>query len=168
MAPPVAPLAWRAAIGRAVALMGLWVVIGGVGPAHLLVGIPAVAAATMASLRCCRRSQLRPHPLALLALLPRFCAQSLLAGLQVARLAFHPAMPLRPGFAIFRGTLPAGPGRDGFLTWSSLMPGTLPAGQDGDGAVSVHCLDIGSPAATSMAAEEERFAHALGLETPHG
>jgi multicomponent Na+:H+ antiporter subunit E len=168
MAPPVASLAWRAAIGRAVALMGLWVVFGGVGSAHLLVGLPAVAAATMASLRLLPPQPVRPRPLALAALLPRFCAQSVLAGLQVARLAFHPAMPLRPGFAIFRGILPAGPGRDGFLAWSSLMPGTLPAGQSGDGAVSVHCLDIGSPAAPSMAAEEERFAHALGLEVPHG
>jgi len=168
MAPPAAPLAWRAAIGRAVALMGLWVVVGGFGTVHLLVGVPAVMAATIASLRLLPPQPARPRPLALLALLPRFCVQSALAGWQVARLACHPALPLRPGFATFRSNLPAGLGQDSFLAWSSTMPGTVPAGQGDDGAVLVHCLDIGSPPAPAMAAEEARFAHALGLEARHG
>lgn len=168
MARPAPPLAWRAAIGRAVALTGLWVVVGGLGVAHLLVGIPAVIAATIASLRLLPPQPARPRLLGLLVLLPRFCVQSALAGWQVARLACHPALPLRPGFATFRGTLPAGPGRDGFLAWSSTMPGTVPAGQDDEGEVLVHCLDIGSPVATAMMEEERRFAHALGLGQRHG
>jgi multicomponent Na+:H+ antiporter subunit E len=166
---PAAPSpAWRVAAGRGAVLMAMWVVIGGVGPWHLLVGVPSVALATRASLRLLPPQPGWARPLALLVLLLRFCGQSVLAGVDVARRAFHPALPLRPGFATFRGTLPAGAARDGFLAWSSLMPGTLPAGVDSTGAVSVHCFDIGSPAATAMAAEEERFVHALGMERIHG
>ncbi len=43
-----------------------------------------------------------------------------------------------------------------------LLPGSLPCGFDADGAVLLHCLDTSQPVAAGIAAEEARFAAALG------
>lgn len=153
---------------RAALLFGLWVVIAGTDPAGLVVGALTALAGAWVSRRLLPGGGLRVRPFALLSLVLRFFVQSILAGLDVARRAFDPALPIRPGIITWRCTLPPGPARDGFLALSSLMPGTLPARCDDDGTVQLHCLERRGPAAAAMAAEEARFAHAFGLDRRDG
>ena len=98
---------------------------------------------------------------ALVLLLPRFLWQSLLAGWDVARRAFDPRLPLRPGFVVFSSSHAPGHLRNTFATISSLMPGTLPCGENED-EIIFHCLDVGQPVLEQLAAEEKVLARALG------
>jgi multicomponent Na+:H+ antiporter subunit E len=51
---------------------------------------------------------------------------------------------------------------DAFCALTSLAPGTLPAGPDKSGAIVVHCLDVGQPVASHLAADEDLFIRAMG------
>jgi multicomponent Na+:H+ antiporter subunit E len=151
------------AILRLAAFLALWVVLAGVDPVDLLAGITAALLATVASLRLLRPANARLSPLALAKLALRLVWQSLIAGIDVARRALDPRLPLRPGFIVFSPRLPGGVALNTFCTLTSLAPGTLPAGQDDSGAIVVHCLDGGRPIAAHLAADEELLRRALGL-----
>jgi multicomponent Na+:H+ antiporter subunit E len=147
-----------AAVARGSAFLGLWVVIAGFDLAGVLVGLATAAAATWASLRLLPSgaARLRPLPLAVLSL--RLIWQSLVAGVDVARRAFDPGLPLRPGFVSC--PLP-GPFRQAFAAMASLVPGTLPAGAQAS-TLLVHCLDARPEVATQLAADEARLTRVLG------
>lgn len=149
-----------AALLRFAGLLAIWVVIGGTGLPGLLVGIATAAIATWFSLRLLPAGMFRLHPVALALLLLRFPLQALRAGTEVAWRAFD--LRLKPGLVPYAPVTAPSPQRDAFLTWSSLQPGTLPAGVDEAGAVLVHALDATQPVAAAMAAEEARFARAVG------
>jgi multicomponent Na+:H+ antiporter subunit E len=126
----------------------------------LVVGVVAAGGATWVSLRLLPPAQQRVRLGTLVLLLPRFLWQSLLAGWDVARRAFDPRLPLRPGFVAFRSAHVPGHLRNTFATISSLMPGTLPCGEDGD-EIIFHCLDVGQPIVEQLAAEEKVLARTL-------
>ena len=90
---------------------------------------------------------------ALLAYLPHFLWQSILAGVDIARRALDPRMPLRPGFVSCPTCLPPGRARNEFKSFTSLLPGSVPAGDEPD-AIIYHCLDTSQPVAEQIAAEE--------------
>jgi multicomponent Na+:H+ antiporter subunit E len=152
---------------RGLAFLGLWLVLFGAHLADLAVGLVAAAAAAWASLRLLPPGAIWPRPAVLARLALRFLWQSVAAGLDVARRALHPDLPLRPGFVTFRPSLADGPARQAFRLLSSLQPGTLPVGPDEDGRLTVHCLDIEQPVARRMAEEEALFARALGVAAGH-
>jgi multicomponent Na+:H+ antiporter subunit E len=84
------------------------------------------------------------RPLALPAFVPFFLWQSVRGGLDVARRAFAPSLPLAPGFIDYRVGLPEGPARVFFVNCISLLPGTFSADLQGR-ALRVHLLtDDGS------------------------
>ena len=91
----------------------------------------------------------------------RFLYQSVVAGLDVARRALDPRLPLRPGFVTYPVGFPPGTARNAFTTLTSLLPGTVPAGEEG-GAVLYHCLDVDQPVVSQLAAEEAALSRALG------
>jgi multicomponent Na+:H+ antiporter subunit E len=158
----------RVALIRAALLFGLWVVLmqsAKIG--DLAVGALATVAATWASLRLLPPETGQVRFTWLLALLPRFLWQSLLGGVDVARRAFAPSLPLRVGFVNYRTGFPRGQARNNFATITSLMPGTLPAG-DGPETIEFHCLDTGQPVASQMAQEERLLAKALVPGQTHG
>ena len=149
----------RSFVVRCSGFLGLWIVWIGAAPADLAAGLAAAAVAAWASLR------LVPpvggvRPLALLALVPRFLWQSVVAGLDVARRAVDPRLPLRPGFVRYRPGLAPGLARNAFATLTSLLPGTVPAHDDGQ-TLLYHCLDLDQPVAAQLSAEELRLARAL-------
>jgi multicomponent Na+:H+ antiporter subunit E len=151
----------RVAIGRGLGLFALWVVLmQSAKPLDLAVGALAAIGATVASLRLLPPEAGRVRFAVLLALLPRFLWQSLKAGVDVARRAFAPRIPLATGFVDYRTGFPRGQARNHFATITSLMPGSLPSG-DGPDSIEYHCLDIGQPAAEQLAEEERRLAPAL-------
>lgn len=151
----------RVSLVRAAAFLLLWIVLCGTSPADLPVGIITAAIATWASLRLLPAGSLHLRGLAAIRLIPRFLHQSVVAGMDVARRAFDPRLPLRPGFVAYEVGLAPGPPRNVFATLTSLLPGTVPTGDEG-GRLIYHCLDIDQPIETQLAAEEAALSRVLG------
>jgi multicomponent Na+:H+ antiporter subunit E len=160
------PSVLRSALVRGASLFAFWLIITGLRPTDLVTGLLAAVVATWASLSLLPPGQWRLHPVALVQLVLRFLQQSVLAGIDVARRALHPALPLRPGFIAYRPRLPSGMAQSAFCTIASLLPGTLPSGTEESGAVVVHCLDTSRPVATQLGEDEARFARVIG-DTHH-
>jgi multicomponent Na+:H+ antiporter subunit E len=149
------------AFARFLGLAALWLMlIDSAKPADLAVGAFAAAGATWVSLRLLPPDDGRIKFAALLARLPRFLWQSVVAGIDVARRAFDPRLPLATGFVRHRTGFPRGPARCAFSTITSLLPGTVPARDDADG-IEYHCLDTSQPVAEELADEERRYASAI-------
>jgi len=151
----------RAAAARGAGFLALWLMLAGVSLSDLPAAAVAVLAATWASLRLLPPGSWHLSMLGVARLALRFPGQSVVAGVDVAWRALHPALPLRPGFVTFPTRLPPGPARDAFCAFTSLLPGTLPVATDGAGAMVVHCLDIGQPMLAQLAREEALFLRAL-------
>ena len=151
----------REAIARGASFFTLWIVLtASAKPGDLAFGAFVAAAATWASLRLLPPAAGRVRFAALAARMPRFLWQSVLAGVDVARRAFDPRMPLATGFVLHRTGLPRGPARCAFATVTSLLPGTVPTRDDAEG-IEYHCLDTSQPVAAGLADEERRYAAAL-------
>ena len=150
------------AIVRSLVFLCIWFVLYGPDLAALPVGLGAAAAATWASLRLLPPGSFHPRLGSLIVLAFRFVWQSVLAGIDVARRALEPRLPLRPGFVTYAIRMRPSPARSTFLSIASLLPGTLPTGLDETGALVVHCLDTDQPVVAQMAAEEARLNRALG------
>lgn len=157
----------RAALARAAGYLALWVVLIGFDPLDLVVGVFAAAAATWTSLRLLPPTAGRVRFAVLIALLPRFLWQSVVAGLDVARRAFHPRMPLQPDFVEYPVNLPRGQARNAFETITSLLPGTMPCDEDAQ-TIVYHCLDVGQPVVEQLAADERAYGRALVPGRGHG
>jgi multicomponent Na+:H+ antiporter subunit E len=145
---------------RGLGFLVLWIVLMGWVPGQLVFGVATAAAAAWASVRLLPAGTLRIRPWALPALLPRFLWQSVVAGVDVARRAFDPRLPLAPGYVVYRPRVPPGVARNVFTSYTSLLPGTVPCGED-NGGVVYHCLDVGQPVVEQLSAEEVRFTRAI-------
>jgi multicomponent Na+:H+ antiporter subunit E len=151
-----------AVVTRGVGFLVLWLALAGFDTADLPAAVVAVVGATVASLRLLPPSAGHVSPSGVATLVLRFPFQAITAGVDVARRALDPRLPLRPGFVTFSPRLSPGLARDEFCALASLMPGTLPADTNNDGSVLVHCLDINQPAAAQLEVEEALFIRALG------
>jgi len=151
----------RTALARFLALFALWIVlIRSAAPADLAVGALTAVAATWTSLRLLPPAAGRVKFAALAARGPRFLWQSVLAGIDVARRALHPRLPLAAGLVTYRTGLPRGQARNTFATITSLLPGTVPLADEETGIV-YHCLDTAQPVADQLAADERAYGKAL-------
>lgn len=149
-------------IARATGLFGLWLLLTRAESADLAIGVATAGAAAWVSARLL---PVRSTGLRIGAFVPfaiRVVRQSFVAGIDVARRALAPSLPMRPGFVSHRLELPDGPARDVFCALTSLAPGAVPAGTDEDGALVVHTIDERWPVAAQLADDEARFARALG------
>ncbi len=146
---------------RTVLLAGIWAVLTGAEPKGLVVGALAVPAAVWMSLRLMPAGPpLRPVRLA--RHLAGFLAGSVRGGLDVARRAVAPAMPLSPGWVAVPLAQPPG-ARAAIGGELSLMPGTLAAGSRGE-ALLVHLVDTEAGFERAIPAR----AQALAALTRHG
>lgn len=158
----------RALAARALLYFGVWIIVDqSAKPANLAIGMLAAAAATWASMRLLPPAGGRVRLGVLLTLLPRFLWQSLVAGVDVARRAFSPRLPLAPGFVDYPVRLPRGSARNAFELISSLMPGSV-ASDETDTRIEFHCLDAQQPVVEQLAAEEQAYARALVPGRRHG
>lgn len=158
----------NAGLVRALLYFGIWIVIDqSAKPANLAFGLLATLAATWASCKLLPPARGRVRLLALVALLPRFLWQSLVAGWDVARRAFAPGMPMQPGFVDHATQLPRGSARLAFEAISSLLPGSVPTDET-ETSIEYHALDASQPVAAQLAAEERAYAHALGGQQRDG
>lgn len=141
---------------RLVLFAAIWIILTG-GEA-LLLGAPAVSAACWFSFRLL--PPVRPLRLSrVIAMGPGFLRRSLLGGLDVARRALTPRMPLNPGWIGVDVDLPEG-GRVALGGELSLMPGTLVAGSDGR-RLLVHVLDRDQDVERMVRQEASRLGRAL-------
>ncbi|MBK5962674.1 sodium:proton antiporter [Thiocystis minor] len=157
----------RVVVARWSAFFGFWLLLAGPGlnesvakglttdlAANLAVGLLAAVAATWVSLRLLPPTPGRLHLAALARLALHFFWQSIVAGVDVARRAFDPRLPLKPGDLTFPTRLPPGTERAAFGAITSLMPGTLPVGTDDHDRLLYHCLDLDQPVAAGLARDE--------------
>lgn len=150
------------AMVRAVGFFGLWLILAGGNPSDLAAGAGAALAAAWASLHLLPPGTSRVRPAALARLVLRFFRQSMVAGVDVARRALDPRLPLHPGFVVYPVGLPRGPVQNMFTTLMSLLPGTVPTGSAASRGILIHCLDVKQPVAVQLAAEEAMFVRAVG------
>ena len=158
---PAATLA-RSATSRAVGFFGLWFVLSDGVPADFWPGIVAALVAAAVSLRLLPPSgcQIRALPLAALAV--RFLGNSVIAGIDVARRALDPRLPLNTGLVHYPVGLPRGAARNTFMMLASLLPGSVPIGPDERDQLLIHCLDLRQPVAEQFAAEEALLLRVMG------
>jgi multicomponent Na+:H+ antiporter subunit E len=160
--PPAA-----AALRRFALYFALWLVIA--WQEAMVVGALAAGLAAWVSLRLLPPHTRAVRPFRIVKLAPGFLWASFLGGLDVIWRAFHPAMPLNPGWIAYRSRLPSGGARVALGNDLSLMPGTLAAG--GSGAIIyVHCLDVTQAVDRQIAREEQRIGESIGaaLEETRG
>ncbi|SFP39860.1 Na+/H+ antiporter subunit E [Tranquillimonas alkanivorans] len=141
---------------RGLVLSGVWLILTSADPGAYAVGAVTVAAATWLSFRL--RSP-RASPVNLLraaSLLPGFLWQSLLGGVDVARRALDPRLPLAPGWFVLPARLREGSPRVVLGGEFSLLPGTLVAGTRKDRFL-VHVLDRTRPVEREFEAGQEEM-----------
>jgi multicomponent Na+:H+ antiporter subunit E len=154
----------RAIFFRGIGYFLAWMIMAGGDLADVLPGVGAAALAAWASLLLLPPDPgtARVRPVALARLFIRFVWGSVVAGVDIARRAFSPAMPLKLGYVVYPIALPPSAARNLFMAVTSLMPGTLPAGSDQSGALIYHCLDVDQPVAQQLQQEETLLVAALG------
>jgi len=154
--------------GRAIALLLVWLILTDASLKDLPVGLIAVAIGCWISVRIRPTSPVTARLVPTLRYVGTFLRQSVLAGIDVARRAFDPRLPLKTGFVEFVPTLQSDMERTLFADLSSMAPGTLPVEERPGGALLVHCLDTDTDVAAQLAADERRLAAALGREVANG
>jgi multicomponent Na+:H+ antiporter subunit E len=158
----------RVALVRGAALFALWLVLmQSTKPGDVAVGAFAAVAATWLSLRLLPPASGCLRFGALFALMPHFMWESVRAGIDVARRAFAPSLPLAPGFVSCPLGIPPGLARNTFSTITSLLPGSVPADEE-NGVLVYHCLDTTQPVVEQLWAEERLLARALVAGRRHG
>ncbi|MFW6076981.1 MAG: Na+/H+ antiporter subunit E [Hyphomicrobiales bacterium] len=154
--PPAAALA-----RRFVLFYAMWLVIA--WQEALVVGMLAAGVATYLSLQLLPPQQRAVRPLRLARQVPGFFWASFLGGLDVIRRAFHPRLPLNPGWIVHHSRLPSSGARVALGSDMSLMPGTLAAGGRGQ-SLYIHCLDVDQAVERQVAREERRIGQSIGAE----
>jgi multicomponent Na+:H+ antiporter subunit E len=159
---------WPSALSRATVFLAFWIVLTLGDLNDLAVGLFATIIATTASLYLLPAREGHVSPLALAKFAMHFFYQSFVAGLDVAKRAFDPRLPLRPGYVQFPCKLAQGPVRNAFCALSSLLPGTVPVKSDRSGVVLVHCLDVGQQVVAQLTEDEILFSRAVSGKRDNG
>lgn len=160
---------WRGGLRRLAVCALLWVVLTGGTPDAWAVGSLAVTAAVLVSLALRPPRPAGLHLSGALRFAPYFFRQTLRGGLDVARRAFSPGMPLNPVLVEHALRLPPGTARIFLLNTVSLLPGTLSADLRGD-LLLVHGLDGALPLVEDLHRLEGLVAALFGVEaqSAHG
>jgi len=158
----------RALVVRGICYFALWLVLmPSVKPADLVLGLLSTVAATWVSMKLLPPATGCLRFGALLALMPHFLWESVIAAIDVARRALGPDMRLDPGFVNCPLDFPPGHARNTFATITSLLPGSVPCGENND-ALIYHCLDLGQPVVEQLWQEERLLSRALVAGRRHG
>ncbi|MCV2353357.1 Na+/H+ antiporter subunit E [Paucibacter sp. B2R-40] len=159
--PPAPASKTRTACSRGLVYFGFWLLLlPSAKSGDLALGALAAAAASWLSVYLLPPASGGIRLGALLGLLPHFLWESVRGGLDVAKRAFSPSMPLKPGFVECPMSFPPGLARNTFASITSLMPGTVPVAAS-DGSLLYHCLDVTQPVVESLCAEQRLLARAF-------
>ncbi len=147
-------------LARAGAFALVWWALSGGVPSSWWIGAPAVLLAALASVALVPR--VGASWSGVLRFVPFFAWRSLLGGVDVARRAFHPRLPIAPGLVEHALRLPPGLPRVFMANTVSLLPGTLSA-ELADDVLTVHVLDREKDAGADLAAVERAVARLFGV-----
>jgi multicomponent Na+:H+ antiporter subunit E len=147
----------------------LWAALVEGNPEGLVMGLLVVPLAAWGSLVLEPPGGMRVNPLELVRLLPLCMWLALRGGLDVARRALHPKLPLSPGRLEVRSRVPRGPARLFLNSVVSFMPGTLSVEAEGD-SLCLHLLDASpesrAASLTLLRQLEARVVRVFGLPPP--
>ena len=146
---------------RTVILALLWWIIAQGQTSAWLIGLPAVAAAAVASLYLGRDRSRRISLTGLSVFIALFLRESVRGGLDVARRTLAPQLRIQPGFKDYRLQLTDPLAQVLLINCISLLPGTLAARLKGD-RVEVHLLDAGEDAEPGLHQLERAIARLFG------
>ncbi|MFN2355763.1 MAG: Na+/H+ antiporter subunit E [Desulfopila sp.] len=127
---------------------------------HVLVAFIIVSIVTWGSLYCIRPGTWTICWRELHKFIGFFLVETFLAGLDVARRAFHPKLPLVPGIISYSLHLPRQSARIFFVWIVSLLPGTASVSLQED-TLLIHVLDTRQPHRERLVAIENRVARLL-------
>ena len=147
-------------------LAGLWwIIVQGRADAWLI-GLPAVALASWASIRLGGNQLPGLSPGGMVAFITLFLHESIRGGIDVARRTLGPALRIEPGFHSYRLHI-RHPARVLLINCTGLLPGTLAADLDGD-HVELHLLDTGVNPDLQLQQLEQAVARLFGLTLETG
>jgi multicomponent Na+:H+ antiporter subunit E len=139
-----------------------WVVSEGDVPCGIVSGtVVAVAAAASLVVLPAGSNPLRWRGVA--RFVPWFLAQAVAGGVDVARRAWSPRLPIDPGVVEVPLRLESASARIAFAWTVSLMPGTATVAL-GEDRVTVHALDQRLPVEAKLLELERRLAEAFAAE----
>lgn len=141
----------------------LWWLLTGGALNSWVIGLPVVLLAALVSVLMLPALSWSLSGLFRFALF--FLWHSLRGGIDVARCAFHPDMPISPILHDFRFRLPAGPARILMANVVNLLPGTLSVEVDDD-CLTVHVLEQSSAFTKELQLLEQQLADILSIELP--
>jgi len=153
----------RVAAWAPVMALGWWVMVEG-RPGSWGVGAAVVGVASLLA-GSAPAGPGRPRAGPLLSLAGFFVVESLRGGWDVARRALSPRMPLSPGLAQVRTSLPDGPLRVVLADLLSLLPGTLTVELQGD-LLLLHALEAGPAVEQGVRDLERRLIAVWGRAPP--
>ena len=154
---------WSDILARVALLSLAWWIISAGSIEAWIIGLPAVALATVAS------RQLMPAPLPTISLrglpvfLQLFLRESVRGGLDVATRTLAHCLRIEPGFRHYTMRLTTPNARVVLMNCISLLPGTLAADLDGDRVV-LHLLDTDVDPEPDLRRLEDAIAGLFGLE----
>ena len=158
MEPMRVRMRWFYLVSRAGLFLLLWWILTD-GDATWWIGVPAVLLATTIS------TALLPPILfvwsEILRFIPFFLLHSLLGGIDVARRAFQPNMPIAPELFEYPLRLPPGLPQVLMANTVGLLPGTLSAELERN-VLTVHVLDKGTDFLAELEAVERSVARMFG------
>ena len=152
---------------RAAILAGGWWTLSEGSRSGVAFGAVVVVVALVVSLWLSPPVHQPWRPLGLVRLAMHFLYHSVRGGVDVARRAFAPRLPLDPALRAFPTSLPPGPAREVFAATLSLMPGTL-AVEQRDRELVVHVLVDSDQVERDLSALERRVARAMSAEVGDG
>jgi len=147
-------------LSRMVLFCIIWWIITDGALASWWIGVPAVLLALITSIMLVPQTQLVWYEL--LRFLPMFLIRSLVGGVDVARRAFHPAMPISPELITYPLRLPPGLPQVFMANTVSLLPGTLSA-ELGANSLRVHVLDGQQDFLLELESVEKNVARMFGV-----
>ncbi|MCG6864944.1 MAG: Na+/H+ antiporter subunit E [Thiogranum sp.] len=150
-------------MARTAAMAGIWWVITQGRADSWLVGAPAVAVATLASVQLSAHAPSRFSLLGLLRFLAMFVVESVRGGVDVARRTLGYRLRIRPGFRRYRLHLRDPRARVLLVNCISLLPGTLVSNLDGE-HMEVHLLDAGEDPEPDLRRLEQAVAGLFGVQ----
>jgi multicomponent Na+:H+ antiporter subunit E len=160
----LATLARRAGVRGTVMTLLWWILVGG-DAGSWVIGAPAVAGATAASLALSPGGW-RWTSAGVLQFVPFFVYQSLVGSVDVALRALNPRLPLQPALLDYTLRLPENHARVFMADTVSLLPGTLSAALE-DRHLRVHTLTQGPEVLENLRELERRVAALFALELIH-
>jgi multicomponent Na+:H+ antiporter subunit E len=138
-----------------------WIIVQGSADAWLI-GLPAVALASWASIRLGGNVQPGLSLVGLAAFITLFLRESVHGGIDVARRTLGPGLRIEPGFHRYRLHISHPAARVLLINCIGLLPGTLAADLDGDHA-ELHLLDTGANPDPQLLQLEQAVARLFGL-----